>query len=51
MVVEQGFRWDLEAEPAFRPEHEGDSVGEFREMVMAQKQTRGVPPGEEPPAR
>jgi ATP-binding cassette subfamily B (MDR/TAP) protein 1 len=49
MVVEQGFRWDLEAEPAFRPEHEGDSSGEFREMVMAQKQTGGFLPEKNPP--
>lgn len=39
MVVEQGFRYDLEDEPEYGYEEEG--VGEFREMVEAQRRTGG----------
>jgi ATP-binding cassette subfamily B (MDR/TAP) protein 1 len=46
-VVEQGFRYDLEAEPEYG--HEGEEgVGEFREMVEAQRRTGGFLPEKSP---
>lgn len=43
-VVEQGFRYDLEAEPEYDYEGE-EGVGEFREMV---RRTGGFPPEKGP---
>jgi ATP-binding cassette subfamily B (MDR/TAP) protein 1 len=43
MVVEQGFRFDLEAEPKYGYEGE-EGVGEFREMIEAQRRTGGFLP-------
>jgi len=49
-VVEQGFRYDLEAEPAFEVDNEGveGGVGEFREMLEAQRKTGGFLPEKSP---
>jgi ATP-binding cassette subfamily B (MDR/TAP) protein 1 len=46
-VVEQGFWYDLEAEPEYGYEGE-EGVGEFREMVEAQRRTGGFLPEKSP---
>jgi ATP-binding cassette subfamily B (MDR/TAP) protein 1 len=47
MVIEQGFRYDLEAEPEYGNEGE-EGGGEFREMVEAQRRTGGFLPEKSP---
>jgi ABC-type multidrug transport system ATPase subunit len=47
MVIEQGFRYDLEAEPEYGNEGE-EGGGEFREMVEAQCRTGGSIPEKSP---